>query len=103
MTVEKLKNLESVVKPILEGNPQTRNDDYLLYAEVIRRYNPKLLELSAFTFLLAHNTLNLPNIKSIERVRRRVQEKYPELASEKAKKKRAEEQATYIQYATDKT
>lgn len=103
MTVEKLKKLENVIKPILENKPQTREDDFLLYAEVIKAYNPTLLEVSAKTFLYAHITLNVPNIKSIERTRRKVQRKYPELASERAKKKRAKEEQAYFNYAIDKT
>lgn len=103
MTVKKLKKLENVIKPILENQPQTRNDDYLLYAEIIKSYYPDLLEITTGTFLLAHNFLQVPNIKSVERARRKIQEKHPELASERVNKKRAEEQATYIQYAKDKT
>ena len=103
MTVTKLKNLEVVIKPILEKQPQTRNDDFLLYAEVIRAYKPDLLDYSARAFLYAHKTLNVPNIKSVERARRKVQERFPELASERAKKKRERERQVYIQYATDKT
>ena len=103
MTVEKLKKLEEVIKPILEYCPQAREDDFVLYAEVIRSYNPALLKISTKDFLLGHNALKVPNIKSIERARRKIQEKYPELASERAKRKRAEEEASYISYAIDKT
>ena len=99
MTVQKLRDLEKVIKPILEEIPQTRNDDYLLYAEVIKAYKPELLKLSAITFLIGHRELNVPNIKSVERARRKIQEKHPELASERAKKKRAEEEQAYIGYA----
>ena len=102
MTVEKLRDLEKVIKPILENNPQTREDDYLLYAEIIKGYNPKLLNLSAESFLMSHTILGVPNIKSVERTRRKVQEKYPELATERAKKKRAEEQQNYIDYGLDR-
>ena len=103
MTIEKLRKLESIVKPILEEQPLTRKDDYFLYAEVLRVYNPALLELSAKTFLLGHTVYNVPNIKSIERVRRKIQAKYPHLANEQAKRKRLEEQATYIDYSNDLT
>ena len=103
MTVGKLKKLEKVIKPILENQPQTRDDDFLLYAEVIRQYNPELLKLSTFSFLVSHNIYEVPNIKSIERARRKIQEKFPELASERAKRKRAEEQVTYIRYSADET
>ena len=101
MEVEKLKNLENVVKPILKHCPMARGDDFILYAEVIRSYNPALLEMPTRAFLYAHDTLKVPNIKSVERARRKLQEKFPELASEKAKRKRAKEQATYISYAKD--
>lgn len=101
MTVEKLKRLENVIKPILECYPQAREDDLVLYAEVIRAYNPELLNLSVEEFLL--DVPYVPNIKSVERARRKIQEKYPELATERAKRKRAEEQASYISYAQDKS
>lgn len=98
MTVEKLKKLEDVIKPILEEYPQTREDDFILYAQLISKYNPKLLNITTGAFLMAHNTLKVPNIKSVERARRKVQEKHPELASERAKRRRAIEQQAYVQY-----
>ena len=45
MTVEKLRKLEEVIKPILKEQPQTREDDFLLYAEIIKAYNPSVREL----------------------------------------------------------
>lgn len=102
MTVEKLRDLEKVIKPILEENPETREDDYLLYAELIKEYKPDLLNLSARTFLVGHSELNVPNIKSVERARRKVQERYPELATERAKKKRAEQEQAYINYGLNR-
>jgi hypothetical protein len=98
MTVEKLKKLENVIKPILENQPQTREDDFLLYAEVIKEYYPDLLNITTGTFLVSHKFLNVPNIKSVERARRKIQEKHPELATERAKRKRATEQEAYMQY-----
>lgn len=103
MTTEKLRKIEKVIKPILEDHPQTREDDFLLYAELIHRYNPDLLNLSAEEFLVCHSELNVPNIKTVERIRRRLQAKHPELATERARRKRAEAQAVYISYAKDKT
>ena len=99
MTVKKLKKLEDVIEPILKQQPQTREDDFLLYAEIIKVYNPKLLQISALTFFICHKELKIPNIKSVERIRRKIQEKYPELASERAKRKRAEEKEVYITYS----
>ena len=45
MTVKKLKKLEDMIKPILKEQPQTREDDFLLYAEIIKAYNPSVQEL----------------------------------------------------------
>ena len=64
-----------------------------------KAYNPKLLQISARTFFICHKELKIPNIKSVERVRRKIQEKCPELASERAKRKRAEEKEAYITYS----
>lgn len=102
MTVNKLKKLEKVIKPILEECPQARNDDFILYAKVIKEYDPELLEVSAKRFLISHNALGVPNLKSIERVRRKLQEKYPELESDRAKEKRAKEEQAYYNYAINK-
>jgi hypothetical protein len=99
MTVAKLKEIEKVVKPILEKYPIAREDDFILYVEVIRQYNPRLLDITAGEFLISHLAYNVPNIKSIERARRKIQEKYPYLASERAKKKRAEQEQEYFEYA----
>ena len=99
MTVKKLKKLEDMIKLILKEQPQTREDDFLLYAEIIKAYNPKLLQISARTFFICHKELKIPNIKSVERVRRKIQEKCPELASERTKRKRAEEKGAYITYS----
>ena len=102
MTVNKLLKQEEIVKPILEQHPETRGDDFLLYAEVIREYRPELAELSVLDFFVAHSNLYCPSYNSITRVRRRLQRKYPELLSEKAKEKRAKEEAIYREYAKGK-
>ena len=89
MTVKKLKKLEDVIKPILKEQPQTREDDFLLYAEIIKVYNPKLLQISARTFFICHKELKIPNIKSIERARRKIQNERQDLrATEKVEKER---------------
>ena len=71
MTVKKLKKLEDMIKPILKEQPQTREDDFFFFFEIIKAYNPKLLQISARTFFICHKELKIPNIKSVERVRRK--------------------------------
>ena len=99
MTVNKLIKQESIIKPILEEHPETRGDDFLLYAEVIREYRPELAELSVLDFFVAHKDLYCPSYESVSRVRRRLQAKFPELCSDEVKAKRAKQQAEYKTYS----
>lgn len=99
MTANKLLKQEQAIKPILEQHPETREDDFLLYAEVIKEYRPELAELSVLDFFVAHKDLYCPSYESVTRVRRRLQNKYPELCSDRVKAKRAAEQAEYEAYA----
>ena len=100
MTVNKLIKQEEIIKPILEQHPETRGDDFLLYAEVIREYRPELAELSVIHFFVAHKDLYCPSYESVSRVRRRLQAKYPELCSDAAKERRAKQEAEYKTYST---
>lgn len=100
MTVNKLVKQEQIIKPILEQHPETRGDDFLLYAEVIREYRPELAQLSVLDFFVAHKDLYCPSYESVSRVRRRIQAKCPELCSEEVKERRARQQAEYEAYAT---
>lgn len=99
MTVEKLVKMEDIVKPILEADERARNDDFYLYSEVLWKLQPSALNLSLVTALRNHSDLELPCYESVTRVRRRIQEKCPELASERVKKRREEQQEIYKEYA----
>ena len=99
MTVEKLVKMEDIVKPILESDERARNDDFYLYSEVLWQLQPSALNLNLVTALRNHNELGLPSYESVTRVRRRIQEKCPELASERGKMRRQKEQEIYKEYA----
>ena len=100
MTVEKLYRLEDIVKPILEKSEEARNDDFYLYSEVLWELCPHALTVSAATLLRNNKALGVPSYKSVERVRRRIQAKCPELESERAiKKRKKEEEVVYKEYA----
>ncbi len=99
MTVNKLIKMEDIVKPILEENEKAREDDFYLYSEVLWKLMPHVLHYSLAKALRNHKELELPSYESVSRVRRRIQEKHPELASEKVKKKRRENQEIYKEYA----
>ena len=101
MTVEKFKNQEKIIKPILEELPETRGDDFLLYLAVIERCRPDLQNLSVSAFFKLHKDLYCPSYDSVTRVRRRLQKKHPELCFEEAKHKREKEREVYTQYAKE--
>lgn len=101
MTAEKLLKQEEMVLPILKEFPYTRSDDFALYAEVIRAHFPNLIDYSFLYVLLNHRELNVPSYDSITRVRRKLQRKHEDLASERTKAKRAKQEAEYIEYARE--
>ena len=70
---------------MLENYPETRGNDYLLWLSVIEAVNNASLvninlETLGFAFVLRNiNYLGLPNYETVSRVRRKLQEKFPEL------------------------
>lgn len=82
------------VREILVFSERARDDDNYLVAEYYRKTNPELLEKS-FVYVLTHYSKDL-NIKSIERVRRKIQELEPELRG-KNYNKRHEKEQEYIE------
>lgn len=95
-----LKSISAKVKMILEEEPATMNSDELLYVKVCQKYNPSIAVFPFGTVLPNYRTYDLPSMKSVERARRKVQEKYPELASDrKIKQLRLEQEAEYKEFA----
>jgi hypothetical protein len=95
--MKKLKHIEIKVREILLDNPQARDDDNLLISEYL-----KSLEYDDFT-LIANEIYNkkiATMFKTVERTRRKVQEKNPQLRGENwIKRHLAQEE--YIQYALE--
>lgn len=94
------KHVESIVEQILKEEPSTRNDDYELMAEYCFRVCPEILDMPFRYVFLGHKTLSLPNFKTIERARRKIQAKFPELISERTKKQRKKLETEYKNYYT---
>lgn len=74
-----LKTTTDLVKHILETVPETRNNDKLLYYRVCEKRNNAALGMPFGIVLIESDELNLPDRKSVERSRRKVQEHHPEL------------------------
>lgn len=98
----KVKQVENIVKVILEENEQARNDDFVLITEVYNRLVPNVMNLTFNITMLGHKELRLPAFESITRARRKLQEKHEYLrATEKVQELRKEEELEYISYAKD--
>lgn len=95
----KLDSIENVVLQVLENWPDTRSDDFRLMARVCDVICPDVLYRSFGGVMLFHDTHKLPNWKSIERARRKIQAKRPDLVDPKTAKARKKEEAEYREYA----
>ena len=95
----KIKKIEPIVLDILKNNPEARGDDFILVFEVYKHYVVKDERLE--TICIHHKQLDLPSFETITRCRRKLQMKNPELASERVKQLRAEQEAEFKQYALE--
>ena len=93
--MKKIKNVEKVVVTLMEKFPDTRDDDYLLFASVLNWCGVKQNE-NLFHFLWG-DWKEYPTFKRVERARRHVQELRPDLAG-KIRGKRDEERQVYKEY-----
>lgn len=93
-----LNKIEDVVIKLLENNPETRTDDYLLinafFNEIVDTAN-----VSFKTVCEQHNKLNLPSFESIRRCRAKVQAKRPDLIDPSTAKARKRLIPDYKEYA----
>lgn len=94
-SMPKVNIIETRVKEILEIYPETRENDNLLYVKYIKEYH--YVDFNENTFI-NYEEYGLPSFKTIERVRRdiqNVQDLYK--ASEKIEEGRKEAERNYIE------
>ncbi len=97
--MSKVKKIEPLVRKALEINKSARNDDQMLYIEVIYLINPELLRDFMDTFK-NYKKLGLPSFASVERSRRKLQEKHKELRADyETQLARAEKELEYEEYS----
>lgn len=96
----KLANIEEKVRGVLERFPMTRNSDDLLYATICMEIDESGAGMP-FWYVLQHRTeFGFPAYKSVERYRRMMQKKFPELAaSDEVEGFRAAKEQEFIAYA----
>lgn len=102
--MENLKTTHNLVKRILEQVPETRNSDVILYYRVAEHIgimrDTDILGAPFGMVLCDLKRLGLPSIESVGRARRKIQEQYPHLQSEKkVKKMREEQEEEYRKYS----
>ncbi len=91
-----MNTLEAIVTKVLIKNSESRNNDFILIAEVLHETNPEVGDM-AFNDVMLHNKeLNIPNFESITRARRRIQEENPWLqAIDSVQEGRAESESAF--------
>lgn len=95
----RLKLIEPIVEQALIEEPATREDNFLLYVAVLRKFiDPKMSIEDVFK---NHVLLGIPALETITRCRRKLQEEKPQLRSEKATAIRTGEEQQYKDYSKD--
>lgn len=96
----KIDNVENLVKQALIKNKSAREDDHLLYIEVVYIIDPGLVNVNFMMNFKNARQLGLPPFESVSRARRKLQEKYPELrATSKVENARKEKQMEFEEYS----
>lgn len=96
----KIDNVEKLVKQALIKNKSARDDDHLLYIEVVYIIDPGLVNVNFMMNFKNARQLGLPPFESVSRARRKLQEKYPELrATSKVENARKEKQMEFEEYS----
>lgn len=94
----KLANIEPKVIKILENNPRTRGDDWLL----LDAYYNEIIDTSVMSFKTVcehHEELGLPSFESLRRCRQKVQAKRLDLVDPNTAKHRRKLVEDYKEYA----
>jgi hypothetical protein len=104
--MKRLRDVSKKVKVVLSENEQARNDDNVLYLHVLRAYGNEMGldtdRLSTSTLFLHCNELRLPSYKSVERARRLLQSKHPELkCDDNTQRARDEQEMKYEKFSRE--
>lgn len=81
--MKQIKQTQEIVKAVLQDIPETRNSDDELYFHVCKRINPDALLKPFYMVVLHRKEHSLPPFESVRRSRQKIQNEYPELASDR--------------------
>ena len=98
--MKEIKRIEEKVIDILQAYPDSRSNDFVLYARYIQLCNPELAEVGLVYALMEAKRLKMPNYESVTRCRRKIQETHPELrAPRNISGKRAAREELFREYS----
>lgn len=102
--MKELLSTTEMVEVILKADPKTRSNDNLLYIRLVdmlgRRDHIDYIHMPMIAFYDQLPTLDVPTIETVSRLRRKVQQKNPELkATEAVENFRAEREEKFRAYA----
>lgn len=102
--MNKLKGLKRAVRYVLETVPSARDCDFVLASNVYENFGFNLGRMTAFTLLLKMRDGTAPSLESITRIRRMLQDEFPELrGNERAEKSRRNLQRQYKSFMRGET
>lgn len=98
-----MEKVETLVRNALEKNKSTREDDNLLYIEVLYQIDPSLVNVNFKMNFMNAKQLGLPVFGSVSRARRKLQSANEELRGcLENQKAREERQMDMFEYALKK-
>lgn len=96
----KLKIIETNVYAILIKYPESRANDFVLYAMYLKEHNAELKDAGLIYALMKSKELGMPNYESITRARRKLQQHNPKLRPPaKTEIERAKKENQFRSYA----
>ena len=101
MKIDRLYEIEDVVRDILIDDKRARKDDFYLISALIKRVKPHVLSMRVVDALNVAKASNFPPFESITRARRKVQQKDSRLKDIATEIARFNETSTYMQYAIE--
>lgn len=88
-----LIEIKNVVLDILSAKPETRDNDDLLYLEILKIYGAE--HWSVEQFFRFRKIKNIPPFESVRRTRQKAQAEFPELKGKRAEERMAAEKVFY--------
>lgn len=94
--------VHKLVEDMLVANPDTRNSDQYLYLKICEQIEPRIAMMPYAQVIFERKRMGLPNLDTVTRARRRIQEHNPLLrATKKVDDARFENFKVVLNYVKD--